>query len=167
MSPEHQPLSSLAIAVGKIPSGLAIATASGNKDRTAMLASWFQQVSFSPLLISVCIKKERPMESLIEESGFFGLNILSEGDFASLKRYAKGFEPGIDPWMEDAKATLEPNQPAPLFSKGYAWLLLVFKQKVDVGGDHLIYIGEVVEGKFMGSEEQKPYVHIRKDGLGY
>ncbi len=137
-------ISPLAAALGKIPSGLAIATSAGAHDRTAFLASWYQQVSFNPPLIALSIKSGRPIESLIEESGLIGLNLLREGDFTNLKKYGKGFEPGID-----------------------AWLLLKFIKKIDVGGDHQLFIGEVIEGQLQGSEGEKPYTHIRKDGLGY
>ena len=49
-------ISPLAAALGKIPSGLAIATSAGAHDRTAFLASWYQQVSFNPPLIALSIK---------------------------------------------------------------------------------------------------------------
>jgi flavin reductase (DIM6/NTAB) family NADH-FMN oxidoreductase RutF len=149
-------ISPLAAALGKIPSGLSIATSAGTHGRTAFLASWYQQVSFNPPLIALSIKSGRPIESLIEESGLIGLNLLREGDFSNLKKYGKGFEPGIDPWADDPSVLL-----------GYAWLLLKFIKKIDVGGDHQLFIGEVIEGQLQGTEGEKPYTHIRKDGLGY
>ena len=159
-------ISPLAAALGKIPSGLAIATSAGAHDRTAFLASWYQQVSFNPPLIALSIKSGRPIESLIEESGLIGLNLLREGDFSNLKKYGKGFEPGIDPWADDPSVLLS-DYPTPLFANGYAWLLLKFIKKIDVGGDHQLFIGEVIEGQLQGTEGEKPYTHIRKDGLGY
>ncbi|MEY3315123.1 MAG: hypothetical protein SGVNAXEH_000603 [Holophagaceae bacterium] len=159
-------ISPLAAALGKIPSGLAIATSAAAQGRTAFLASWYQQVSFNPPLVALSIKSGRPIESLIEESGLIGLNLLREGDFISLKKYGKGFEPGIDPWADDPSALLS-QYSTPLLANGYAWLLLKFIKKIDVGGDHQLFIGEVIEGLFQGTENEKPYTHIRKDGLGY
>lgn len=152
-------------ALGKIPSGLAIATAQHEGSRTGFLASWAQQVSFEPPLVAVCIKAGRPIQQLIEGSHAFALNLLAEGDFASLKRYGKGFEPGVDPWAEDPDSLLE-GQKAPVFAKGYAHLVLQHTRTLDSGGDHLIYIGEVVGGGLQ-NPEAKPYVHVRKDGFGY
>lgn len=87
-------ISPLAAALGKIPSGLSIATSAGTHGRTAFLASWYQQVSFNPPLIALSIKPGRPIESLIEESGLIGLNLLREGDFSNLKNTARALSLG-------------------------------------------------------------------------
>ncbi|HJU83463.1 MAG TPA: flavin reductase family protein [Holophagaceae bacterium] len=152
-------------ALGKIPSGLAIATAQHGGERTGFLASWFQQVSFEPALVAVCIKAGRPIEGLIKASGHFALNLVAEGDFGALKRYGKGFEPGVDPWAEDP-ATLAEGHAAPVFAQGYAYLVLKHVRTLDAGGDHLLHIGEVVSGELQ-DPERKPYIHIRKDGFNY
>ena len=152
-------------ALGKIPSGLAIATAQHGAERTGFLASWFQQVSFDPPLVMVCVKAGRPIESLIVSSGHFALNFLAEGDFASLKRYGKGFEPGQDPWAGTPEDLLH-GYLAPVFASGFAFLVLKHTRTLDTGGDHLIHIGEVVSGSLQNGEA-KPYIHLRKDGFGY
>ena len=152
-------------ALGKIPSGLAIATAQEGSERTGFLASWFQQLSFEPPLVAVCINAGRPIERLMEQSGHFALNLLAEADFAALKRYGKGFEPGVDPWAEDL-GTLLDGQAAPVFAKGYAYLMLKHTKTLDAGGDHLIHIGEVIGGALQ-NPEAKPYLHVRKDGFNY
>jgi flavin reductase (DIM6/NTAB) family NADH-FMN oxidoreductase RutF len=152
-------------ALGKIPSGLAIATAEHGGERTGFLASWFQQVSFEPAIVAVCVKGGRPIERLIEGSGYFALNLLAEGDFASLKRYGKGFEPGIDPWAETPDELMK-DQRAPIFTQGYAYLLLKHSRTLETGGDHLIHLAEVVGGALL-NPDAKPYVHVRKDGFGY
>lgn len=159
------PKSLVGPALGKIPSGLAIATAQCGADRTGFLASWFQQVSFDPPLVMVCVKAGRPIEALIKASGYFALNLLAEGDFASLKRYGKGFEPGQDPWAETPEELLG-GQLSPVFAKGFSYLLLKHTRTLDAGGDHLVHIGEVVGGQ-QQDPEAKPYIHLRKDGFGY
>ncbi len=151
--------------LGKVPSGLAICTAQHEGQRTAFLASWCQQVSFEPALVAVCIKAGRPIEGLIQGSHHFALNLLAEGDFGALKRYGKGFEPGVDPWAEDPQSLLE-GQSAPVFANGYGYLVLKHTKTLETGGDHHLFIGEVVGGALQDAEK-KPYVHIRKDGFGY
>jgi len=152
-------------ALGKIPSGLAIATAQHGKDRTGFLASWFQQISFDPPLVAVCIKAGRPIEALIQASGHFALNLLKEGDHEPLKRYGRGFEPGVDPWAEDAHSLLT-HEKAPVFKNGYAYLVLKHTKTLSTGGDHDLFIGEVVEGALQ-EPDAKPRTHVRKDGFGY
>lgn len=151
--------------LGKVPSGLAIATAEHEGQRTGFLASWFQQVSFDPPLVMVCIKAGRPIQELIEKSGTFALNLLAEGDFGALKRYGKGFEPGVDPWAEDPQTLLE-GQSVPVFAQGFGYLTLKLVRVLETTGDHLLYVGEVTGGALQEGEK-KPYVHIRKDGFGY
>lgn len=151
--------------LGKIPSGLAIATAQHEGQRTGFLASWFQQVSFDPPLVAVGVKAGRPIQALIEGSGAFALNLLAEGDFGALKRYGKGFEPGVDPWAEDPQTLME-GQPAPVFAAGFGYLTLKLVGVLETTGDHLLFIGEVTGGALQDAEK-KPYVHVRKDGFGY
>ncbi|HEU4950629.1 MAG TPA: flavin reductase family protein [Holophagaceae bacterium] len=152
-------------ALGKIPSGLAIATAQHGAARTGFLASWFQQISFEPPLVAVCIKAGRPIEALIQGSGHFALNLLKEGDHEPLKRYGRGFEPGVDPWAEDAQILMD-GQAAPVFKDGYAYLMLKHTRTLETGGDHHLVIGEVVGGALQ-DPEARPRTHVRKDGFGY
>jgi flavin reductase (DIM6/NTAB) family NADH-FMN oxidoreductase RutF len=161
----NEPQAGLGPALGKIPSGLAIATAQSGGRRTGFLASWYQQLSFDPPLVGVCIKAGRPIAALIEASGQFALNLVGEGDSAALKRYGRGFEPGVDPWEQDP-AELLPDQPAPVLRSGFAYLLLRHVRTLETTGDHLIYVGEAVAGAVL-RPEGKPFIHVRKDGFGY
>jgi flavin reductase (DIM6/NTAB) family NADH-FMN oxidoreductase RutF len=152
-------------AMGRIPSGLAIATAQSGDLRTGFLASWFQQLSFDPPLVGVCIKAGRPIGPLIEASGHFALNLIAEQDSASLKRYGRGFGPGVDPWAGDPGELL-PEHAAPVLKDGFAFLLLKHVRTLETSGDHLLYVGEVLAGALL-KPEGKPYIHVRKDGFGY
>ena len=160
-----EPKAAFGPALGRIPSGLAIATAQHGGLRTGFLASWFQQLSFDPPLVGVCVKAGRPIGSLIEGSGCFALNLLAEGDSASLKRYGRGFEPGVDPWAEDPAALL-PGVAAPVLADGFAFLVLKLVRTLETTGDHLLYVGEVVDGAIQKADA-RPFLHVRKDGFGY
>ncbi len=152
-------------ALGRLPSGLAIATARHGADRTGFLASWIQQLSFEPPLVGVCIKAGRPIGALIEAGGGFALNLLAEDDTAALKRYGRGFEPGVDPWAAEPDLLLpEPDQP--VLASAFAYLLLKHVRTLETTGDHLLYVGEVTGGALL-RPESKPWVHLRKDGFGY
>ena len=54
-------------ALGRVPSGLFIVTAGTGESATGFLASWVQQSSFEPPMVSVGIKKERPVLGVILE----------------------------------------------------------------------------------------------------
>lgn len=152
-------------ALGRLSSGLAVATARHGVDQTAFLASWIQQLSFEPPLVGVCIKAGRPICTLIEAGGGFALNLLAEDDAGALKRYGRGFEPGVDPWAADP-AILLADQDQPVLAAGFAYLLLRHVRTLETTGDHLLYVGEVIGGALL-RPESKPWVHLRKDGFGY
>ncbi|WOI45615.1 flavin reductase [Acidovorax sp. BLS4] len=71
-----QEVSETALAVGKIPSGLFIVTASQGDLKEGYLGSWIQQASFAPLLLNLAIRPGRPCYDLIRSTGRVGINIV-------------------------------------------------------------------------------------------
>lgn len=162
MALEKANLSSAAEAVGRIPSGVSILTASHNGRTTGMLASWAQQASLDPLMVSVCVKSGRWIETLIDGSGAFVVNLLAQDPKEMFKRFGAGFKP-----EDDAFAGLE-IESSPLGVKlrqAIARIGCRVQTKVTVG-DHRLYVGEVVEGD-VTDPTARPHVHIRKTGANY
>lgn len=148
-------------ALGRIPSGCAIVTARAGGRRTGMLASWVQQASFEPPMVSVAIKKGRPVAGLIEASKEFVLNVLGENPTVMFRHFGKGFEAGQDAFaglaIREVACGLEiPDQIA---------RLSVRVRGQCEAGDHVVYVGEVVEAK--AGEVRPPHVHVRKSGWTY
>src|SRR5436190_1487249 len=81
----------LAAALGRITSGLYVVTVKRGEIETGMLASWVQQCSFQPPLISVAIKPDRPMAGLLERHALFTLNILESGQTDMIVHFGRGF----------------------------------------------------------------------------
>ncbi len=157
-SPKPDPA---AAAVARIPSCLAILTASHKGESTGMLASWVQQASMSPLMVSVCVKRGRPIEAIVDASGRFLLNILGEDSTTLLKHFAAGFAPGEDAFenlqihQEDAGVRIE----AAIACIGCR---VVAKTPA---GDHFLYVAEVIDGSC--DEAARPFVHLRKTARSY
>src|SRR5262245_4141735 len=97
--------------LGRIPSGVAILTTKNGGDTGAMLASWFQQAAFDPPLVSVAIKKGRPVGTVLASSKKFVLNILHTGQKDMLVHFGKGFEPGENPFKGVATETHQTGLP--------------------------------------------------------
>jgi len=148
-------------AIGMIPSGCSILTVADGGRRTGMLASWVQQASFEPLAVSVCVKRGRPAQELIDEAGQFVLNILGENPTAMFKQFGKGFS--LD---EDAFDGLDvaSSEHGPVLSACVGQLGCRVANKVEAG-DHDLYVA-VVEAAAV-TPNTKPYVHLRKSGLSY
>ncbi len=148
-------------AIGRIPSGCAILTVQHERRETGVLVSWIQQASFDPPLLTVCIRRGRPVEELLEGAGSFAINILGEDAAAMLKHFGRGFA-----LTDDAFAGLETQSSefGRLLPYCSAHLGCRMIRVVEVG-DHDIYIAQVVAGS--GAVDRRPYVHVRKNGLSY
>ena len=114
-----------------------------------------------PPSVSVAVGKGRPIVDLIESSGGFVLNILGDPATAMFKHFGKGFAPG-----EEAFAGLDVRQVGEgvIIEDRVAWLSATVRGRLD-SGDHWLYVGEVTGAQ--GNVAAKPFVHIRKNGLGY
>ncbi len=85
----------VAKALGRLSGGLYLVTAARGDARSAMIASWVAQASFSPLGFTVAVAKDRAIESLMQVGDKFVLNCLPEKDTAPLmKHFLKRFPPG-------------------------------------------------------------------------
>lgn len=151
----------VAKALGRIPSGCAVVTARAGQKRTGLLASWIQQAAFEPPMISVAIKKGRPIEKLIDESGAMAVNLLG-GDYAAMfKHFAKGFNLEQDAFQDirhqevTGGVAIDPR---------IALLNCRIHGKHDAG-DHWVYLAVVSAAEI--DEVKEPYVHLRKTGAAY
>lgn len=151
----------IATALGRIPSGLAILTAAHDGRSTGMLASWIQQASFDPLMVSVCVKRDRPIETLIDGSGRFVLNIVGADDKGALKHFGKGFGPDENAFEGQAAAEHESGV---ILESAIAHVMCTVSAKV-AAGDHHLYLGEAQDGAAVA--EAQPFVHVRKSAVCY
>ncbi len=154
--------SPLAVALGRVPSGLFILTARHGQAETGMLASWVQQCSFQPPRVSVAIQPRREVSAWLTPGSLFVLNILEEGHKLLLSHFAKGFalsEPAFT-----GLAVEHPDNGPAVLGDALAYLTCQVVQRVTVG-DHDLLIGEVVAGRTL--RDGKPRIHIRKNGLNY
>lgn len=155
-------LRDVALALGRLPSGLFIVTARRGSDETGLLASWVQQCGFEPPQLTVCVKKGRDVLDWLGDGAAFTVNVLAQGPKKYLAHFGKGFAPG-----EDAFAGLQVDRPegeAPVLTEALAHLCCRAAGRAE-GGDHVVVIGTVVSGKLHDAGE--PHVHLRKNGLSY
>ena len=142
-------------AIGKLPSGLAILSCGEH----AMLASWIQQASFDPPILTVAIKSGRPMLVTVAATRSFVLNILPEESNSLVTLFARGEDRALD----KLEHTTSPSG-HPILRDALAWLECRVRQNVPTG-DHVIVVGEVTGGAVQ--REGKPRVHLRRNGFSY
>ena len=155
-----------AAGVGHIPSGLFIVCApdAGRDDRwDGFLASWVQQVSFEPLLVSLCIKEGRPCSRHVLTGGFFSINILGESHTGVLKHFWSGYNPDNNPFEKLDHRTGEEGE---LFLEQSRSTLICQKVSASEPGDHHVVIARVLKS-LINDADSPSMVHTRKSGLVY
>lgn len=158
------PLSSgvdqIGAAIGRLPSGCHILTVARRGQSTGVLVSWVQQAAFDPPSISVCLRRGRPVQVLLEESGRFLLNVLGENVTEMMRHFGRGFS-----LEEDAFRGLDvfATPFGPGLGRCAAQLGCELSGSLPVG-DHVLYVARVAAG---AADGQNPYVHLRRNGLSY
>ena len=148
-------------ALGKIASGLYIATAIVNGEPLGMLCSFVEQAGFEPPTISIAVGPGRPIVSAFEGSGLFGLHVLGKDNNALLKAFARGDNPAA---FFELKL-VENAFGIPQFADALAFLACKITGMLPAG-DHTVYVAEVLEGALQ-QEGAEPMVRVRANGFGY
>lgn len=148
-------------AIGRIPSGCFILTAEHAGRSTGVLASWVQQTSFDPPLVTAALRPGRPIVELIEGSRGFVINVIGDPPTAMFKQFGKGFTLEQDAFVGVA---IEQTSSGPRILSCPAYLVCRLRDRVSAG-DHDLFVGEVIGGD--GDPAVRPYVHLRGNGLSY
>lgn len=156
-------LTDLARALARIPSGLFVLTAGQSDPAVALLVSFVQQVGFDPPAVAFAVKKGRQhvLQRLRAERSFC-LSVVAEGSKILLSHFAAGFDVGADPFVGVDIERACNGVPYPRAACAHLACELVGEGDWT---DHLLMCGHVVGGRAEG--ESKPWVHLRKNGLGY
>ncbi len=118
-----------------------------------LTASSFASVSLTPPLVLVCVKTSLQSHAAIQTAGAFSVNVLSEG----CERLARGFARGAQTNKFRGVACQPMMTGAPVLDAALVWLDCRTWAAYP-GGDHTIYVGEVVAG---GAREGLPLIHHR------
>lgn len=159
---DDDPQKQLAAALGRIPSGIFILTVASGTVETGMLASWAQQCSFQPPQVSLAIKREREIASLLAKDAYFTLNLLESSQTDMIAHFGKGFPLDADAFA-GLEVTREPGR-GPVLSEALAYLQCRVVDRFPAG-DHDLFVAAVVAGRLL--DEGQPMVHIRKNGFHY
>ena len=156
-------------ALGRLSGGLYVVTASqGEGDslrRSAMVASWVSQASFTPPGITVAVAKDRAIEALMQVGDQFVLNILREENHQQLLRhFLKRFPPGADRFAGINVLEAE-AEGGPVLGDAMAYLGCRVEQRME-GPDHWVIYAVVEQGNVADANAMTA-VHHRKVGNHY
>lgn len=129
--------------LGHFPSGVTIVTTRTPQGRACGLTvNAFCSVSLEPPLVLVCVEREADTHGCIASSGYFAVSILDEERGESISRRFATF--GLEEKFEGI-AFREEKTGAPVLDESVAWVDCRVSATYP-GGDHTIYVGEVVSG---------------------
>lgn len=165
----HTPAASepaaIAAALGRIPSGLFIITVKAEDGRsTGFLASWVQQASFSPPLVTFAVNQSRYLNDWLTPAAAVAINQIGEHQKSLLKHFAAGFEP-TEPAFEGL-SRFDGVTGAVILSMCPGALEGRIAGRVEAG-DHRVYLLEILSAYVNPHAKEAPWVHVRKNGLNY
>ncbi|CAA9588522.1 NAD(P)H-quinone oxidoreductase chain 5 [uncultured Synechococcales cyanobacterium] len=161
---QSQPASSVEQAVGRIVGSLSVITAQRGDAKSAMLASWVSQATFTPPGLTIAVAKDRAIESLMHSGGRFALNVLAEGKHLGLmKHFLKPFGPGEDRFA--GVETQEASNGSPILKDALAYLECRAESRMECGDHWLVYA--VVENGSLLQPNALTAIHHRKSGTRY
>jgi len=156
--PQISNLDNAAKALGRLPSGLAIACTGTKSAPLGFLASWIQQASFNPLRITLAVAKDRAVNATLSQPGqAFSIQILDKDGSHLMKPFF-----GKTPPFEHLN--WEWADPIIVLPEALAYLHCQVVSKIDAG-DHDLILANVVNGKLL--KEGAPLTHTRGTALNY
>lgn len=128
---------------GRFTTGVTVVTTGGHTPH-GMTANSFTSVSLKPPLVLVCVLREAAMHSAILERESFAVSVLAARQEGLARYFADRQRPHGD--QEFALIDWSPGRftGSPVLSGALAWLECSLTATYD-GGDHSIFLGEVLD----------------------
>ncbi len=138
-----------------MPTGLFVVGSRSGARRNLMTANWVMQVATAPKLVAVALESGSVTRTLVEESGFFSVNLIAVRDRALVRRFVKPVREvdldaeGIVVSMQ-GEAVHEVTGGLPCLVAALAWLACEVRDvRAAAAGDeeasHVLVVGEVVD----------------------
>ncbi len=160
---DEKPCKELGKALGKLTSGVHLASCGRGDASLPFIASWVQQAAFDPPSLTIAIQEDRrALEVLGAEEGIFCLSILPEGGHHLMKPFFG--EPDPENPFGGLETCTDPFG-ALYLKESLAWLSCRETGRLQVA-DHIVIAAEIRAGALL-QEDGAPMVHIRKSGYTY
>lgn len=130
-------------ALRMIPYGFYSVTSHYEDEVNIMVATWVFQASFEPRLVAMGLAKNAYSYDLIEKGGVFTVNIFRSDDEEAIKPFTKSRAKAPDK-VEQAEFSPAPETGCPVLDAAAAYIECRVKAILDVGGDHVLLVGEAV-----------------------
>lgn len=131
--------------MGRFATGVTIVTGRAGNEAHGMTVNAFSSISLAPATVLVSLSKGARTEKLVHSAGAFAVNILAAGQADLSDRFAGRHKDKEDDRFQGFEWTTAVTG-APIFKGVLAYLDCRLRKTFD-GGDHSIYLGEVVAAR--------------------
>jgi flavin reductase (DIM6/NTAB) family NADH-FMN oxidoreductase RutF len=143
-------------ALGQLASGVVVISMRVDGEDHGFTATSFTSLSLDPRLVLVCVVKAQRSHLQLEQAGHYAVSILGDAQRELAVRFAEA-EP--DTRFADL-AVARALTGAPILEGALAWVDCRIREIVP-GGDHSIFIGEVLAAGAPASDAALVYHHRR------
>jgi flavin reductase (DIM6/NTAB) family NADH-FMN oxidoreductase RutF len=133
-----------------IPSGLYVIGVKDKNSHHAFTGSWLSQCSMKPPRIMLGVQHGSHSLAMMEQSKVFTVNLVSKNDRKILEQFFKPSPPVGNRFGELSYSLKKTG--APVLDAAISYLECEVKDILDVGGDHSIVVGEVLEAEVRKNE---------------
>ncbi len=130
-------------ALHRMPYGFYSITSRNGDEVNAMVGNWLTQVSFEPRLLMFGLAKSAYTHEVVSAGGVFAVNIFNKEDSDHIKGFTKSRAKKPDK-IATASWTPAPATGCPMLEGAAAVIECRVRQLIDIGGDHDLMVGEVV-----------------------
>lgn len=130
--------------LGHFATGVTVVTTDGEAGSHGMTANAFASLSLNPPLVMVAVDKRAAMLDFLTKNRCFAVNILREDQEGLSTRFAK---PGPKDFSDLATTTVTTG--SPILADAIAYLDCRVHEVLP-GGDHEIFVGEILAGDHRG-----------------
>jgi flavin reductase len=139
------------LTLGHFATGVTVMTTRTDETVHGMTANAFTSVSLDPPLVLVCVQTDAVMHPLVEQSGVFAVNVLTAGQEGLSGWFSLPDRPVGDEQFAGVAWRPAPRTGSPLLAGALAYVDCEVRD-VHPGGDHGIFVGEVVDAEVSANE---------------
>lgn len=131
-------------ALGRFASGITVVTTVVDGETHGMTANAFVSVSLEPPLVLVSVANKAHMHGYLQQSGRYGVSVLTGSQEAYSQHFAGFGAPDFQPEFVEVNGI-------PLLAESLAHLIVTVTD-AHIAGDHTLYIGQVEYVKWWDGE---------------
>lgn len=149
-------------ALRKIPHGVYIVGVAHDGELNAFTGTWLTQVSFTPPLVALGVKKDSRSFEMVKAGKVFSVNLLGKEQKAIAEQFVKPATVVGDK-LKQVRYRLGTTG-SPLLEDAIAFFECEVREIANEAGDHAVVIGEVVEA---GVHRDEPALTLMDTGWHY